>query len=272
MIEEMLQEQNTHEVGFLQSCKLIFGITFRQSMRSKKTIFILLLTILPAILAVFYRIFQSRTAMSPQNALMAIMMFYLQFVSVLVALFYATALVADEVDNKTITYLFTRPIRKYSIILGKFAAYIVEVLLIIVPPILITFVIVVANSGISGDLSPVLSMFFKRLGVIILGLITYGAIFTYCGVRWRRPVLIGLVFAFGWEKVVIVVPGALRKFSVVHYLMSAFPGIDMPRMNIPRQLFPSISASLSIIILIAITFAFIILSIFSFQRREYKTE
>jgi ABC-2 type transport system permease protein len=232
----------------------------------------LILVFVPVYLAIYYRISGTKTPMEPGMALSFIMMFFLQFLSVLVALFYATALVADEIDNKTITYLFTRPVRKYSIILGKFAADMVEVLLLLVPAMLITFIIIATDNRILSDFASSLSIFAKRFGVIILSLITYGAIFMFFGVWWKRPVLIGLIFAFGWEKAVLVVPGAIRKFSVIHYLMSAFPGGDRLRMGMPKQLFPNSSPSFSIFLLIVIAVVFMGLSIFLFSRKEYKFE
>ena len=272
MIEQILQDQNIQESSVLQSCKLIFGITFRQTIRSKRTVFVLILTFLPVVIAVFYRIFAARTPIMPGDALLSIMLFFMQFLSVLVALSYATALVADEIDNKTITYLFTRPVRKYSIILGKFAAYLLEVLVILAPPILLTFVIIATDSRILNSFTLSLSVFGRRFGVIVLGLIVYGAIFTFFGVWWKRPVLLGLVFAFGWEKVVIFVPGALRKFSIIHYLMSLFPGAEKLKMGMPGQLIPITSAPLSITILLIIAIVFIVLSMFVIHRKEYKFE
>ena len=46
----------------------------------------------------------------------------------LAALFYATSLVADEVEGRTLTYLLTRPITRASILAGKFAAYLATTL------------------------------------------------------------------------------------------------------------------------------------------------
>ena len=43
---------------------------------------------------------------------MLVAVYYMRNVLPLVALFYATSLVADEVDGKTITYLLTRPITR----------------------------------------------------------------------------------------------------------------------------------------------------------------
>lgn len=272
MMEQILQDQNIQGISFLQSCKMIFSITFRQTMRSKKTIFVLILTFLPVVIAVFYRIFAARTPIMPGDALLSITLFFMQFVSVLVALLYATALVADEIDNKTITYLFIRPVHKYSIILGKFAAYILEMIIILAPPILLTFVIIATDSRILSNFTLSLSVFGRRFAVIFLGLIVYGAIFTFFGVWWKRPVLLGLVFAFGWEKVALFVPGALRKFSIIHYLMSLFPGAKKFGMNIPGHPTPVTSAPLSIIIILIIAIGFIMLSMFVIHRKEYKFE
>jgi ABC-type transport system involved in multi-copper enzyme maturation permease subunit len=56
---------------------------------------------------------------------MMIWIFYLRFTVPVLGVFYGTSLIADEVEDKTITYLFTRPIRKGAVLIGKFLAYLV---------------------------------------------------------------------------------------------------------------------------------------------------
>ena len=284
MTEQILQNQNAHRSSFLLSCKVIFDITFGQTIRSKKTVFMLIVTFLPFLLAVCYRIlaynvrpeqaFSRIIMLSPEQTLSSVMTFYLQFLSTLVALFYGTALFADEIDNKTITYLFTRPVRKYSIMLGKFAAYISEVFLILIPPMLLTFLVIATDNRVSRNFADSLSLFGKQLGVTVLSLIVYGAIFTFFGTFLKRPVLFGLLLAFGWEKMAIVVPGTIRKFSVIHYLLSAFPGGTAARsfMRLPEEMNPSSPIFLSIIVLLAITSVFLGLSIFMIYHKEYRFE
>ena len=41
---------------------------------------------------------------------MMIWLLYIRFIVPVLGVFYGTSLIADEVDDKTITYLFTRPI------------------------------------------------------------------------------------------------------------------------------------------------------------------
>ena len=52
-----------------------------------------------------------------------IWVFYLRFTVPVLGVFYGTSLMADEVEDKTITYLFTRPIRRGAVLFGKYLAY-----------------------------------------------------------------------------------------------------------------------------------------------------
>src|SRR5262249_7365720 len=56
----------------------------------------------------------------------AIYLFFLypQGICMLLALFWGSSLLGNELDNKTLTYLFTRPIARWRIVLGKYFAII----------------------------------------------------------------------------------------------------------------------------------------------------
>ncbi|HGJ65011.1 TPA: ABC transporter permease [bacterium] len=257
----------------LMAIKNIFQLTFRQTIQSKRTILMLIVSYLPVFFTVYYRLAEPQELIPPNLVLYHIMIFYLLFVSILVSLFYGTAVVGDEVDNKTIVYLFTRPIPKYSIIIGKYLTYIVGVILIVVPPILINFLIISTDSDMSSDFRTTLDIFGKQLGVIILSLVVYGSIFTFFGARLRHAMIIGLLFAFGWEKIMLVVPGIVRKASIVHYLLSIFP-ID-PSFHeaierVSKGTFSGVSSS--IITISIVTIIFLVITVFMTYKREYKFE
>ena len=129
----------------------------------------------------------------------------------MLGVFYGTSLIADEVDDKTITYLFTRPIARGAVLVGKYLAYLVVTALVVLPSVMIVFVLVVPLGG-----SPLAGSFpnlVKDLGILGLGLAVYGAVFAWIGAQIKHPLVIGLVFAFGWEQAILVVPGYLRKFT-----------------------------------------------------------
>ena len=241
-------------------------------MRSKKTVLALLATFLPAMLAVYYRIAGPDTT-SPELVFSNVMLFFLLFMLILVALFYGTALIADEVDNRSIICLLTRPVRKCLIVLSKFAAYMLQTSLVLIPPVVLVFLALATDNKMSGNFLDKLSLFGKQLWVFTLALAVYGSIFTFLGTRLKRPVLSGLLFAFGWEKMVLVVPGIIRRFSVVHYLLSVFPK-DPSTQKAIEELSRGTSSGpiLSTVVLLSICAVFLGLSVLVLYRREYRFE
>ena len=256
---------------FLRPFKVTFRITFDQTIKSKKTIFMLILAFLPVFLTLYYRIAQPEHIVKPSLVLFHVMMFFLLFVSILIALFYGNAMIGDEVDNRTIIYYFTRPIPKFTIILGKFVAYIASVFLILIPPMLLSFLIILSDKEMSGDFASTVDIFARQLGVTMLGLMVYGSIFMFFGTSLKHPIISGLLFAFGWEKIMLIVPGLIRKFSVAHYLISAFP-IDPSMRTALDDVSKGTTSSptASIITIIIITIVFLGLSIYTIYNKEYK--
>ena len=63
----------------------------------------------------------------------------------------------------------------------------------------------------------------KDLGVLALGLAVYGALFALVGTVFKRPLLFGLVFVFGWENLVMALPGYLKRLTVAFYLRGLVP-------------------------------------------------
>ena len=146
----------------------------------------------------------------------AISLLYLRFIVPALGVFYGTSLIADEVEDKTITYLFTRPIARGAIVLGKYLAYLLCVVAVVLPSAALLFMIMVPFAR----MGPLFNTLVGDLGVIALGLAAYGALFLWAGVSFRRPLVGGLVFIFGWEPLALVLPGYLRQLTVAYYLQT----------------------------------------------------
>ena len=84
-----------------------------------------------------------------------------------------------------------------------------------------------------------------------------GAVFALVGARLKRPLVIGLVFAFGWEPAVLLFPGYLKRLTVGYYLQALVPHA-MPQessVSLLMQLFhevPSVATSLASLAVIAV--------------------
>jgi hypothetical protein len=59
--------------------------------------------------------------------------------------------------------------------------------------------------------------------MLMAGLAAYGALFALAGARLKRPLLFGLVFVFGWESLVLALPGYFKQVTVAHYLQGLVP-------------------------------------------------
>jgi ABC-type transport system involved in multi-copper enzyme maturation permease subunit len=151
------------------------------------------------------------------------------------------------VDDKTITYLFTRPIPRRAVLLGKYLAYLACTVLLVLPSVVIVFFLVGTIGG--STIADGFPFLVSDLGMLVVGLAAYGAVFALVGTRIKRPLIVGLVFAFGWEPAVLLFPGYLKRLTVAYYLQ-ALVRHEMPQdsavsmlMQVFREV-PSLSSSL----------------------------
>ena len=126
---------------------------------SRRSLLMAVLLGLPVVFALVYRDRPGREAAAAASAAStstawSIAFYYVRNVLPLAALFYATALIADEVEGKTLTYLLTRPIRRSAILAGKFAAYLATTLALSLPAAVLTFFLLATARGWSGHRRP----------------------------------------------------------------------------------------------------------------------
>ena len=76
-----------------------------------------------------------------------IWVFYLRFTVPVLGVFYGTSLIADEVEDKTITYLFTRPIPRGAVLVGKYLAYLVCTIFVVLPSVMLVYLLIVPIAG-----------------------------------------------------------------------------------------------------------------------------
>ena len=88
---------------------------------------------------------------------------------------------ADEVEDKTITYLFTRPIPRGAVLVGKYLAYLVCTSLVVLPSVMLVYFLLVPFGETGPRPSARWSSTWACSG---LGLAVYGG-----GVRVRRRLL-----------------------------------------------------------------------------------
>jgi ABC-type transport system involved in multi-copper enzyme maturation permease subunit len=194
---------------------------------------------------------------------------YIRFLVPLAALFYATALIADEVEGRTLTYLLTRPVGRAAILSGKFAACLATTLSLSLPSLLLSFFLLTSARGWDGVGAAVPDL-FRDMGVVVLAFLAYGALFTLLGVLLKRPMIPGLLFVFVWE-LVANLPGYLPRFTVTAYLRSLVR--HRPPVEGFAEMFGQVlPAALCLEVLAAMVVVFLGGAAWIFSTREYVME
>lgn len=263
------------------AARRVFELSFGEMLWSRRTIFMALVVGGPVLLAVIFRVVEAfgAPALRVNGARVAggsvfgvmIWMLYVRFIVPVLGLFYGTSLMADEVEDKTITYLFTRPIPRGAVLLGKYLAYLASTALVVLPSVMLTYFLTVPFSQVPSTFRSLV----LDLGILALGLAVYGAVFAFVGARMKRPLVGGLIFAFGWEPLVLALPGYLRQFTVARHLQALVPHA-MPSdgaLSLLQGFFrdtPSLPGALAW--LAGLTVVFLWLAMRTVTRREYVLE
>ena len=269
---------------FATAALRVFDLSLSQMLWSRRTIFLALVVGSPVALGVMFRILDAfgfagtirmGGAPVPGPAVFGSMIWllYLRFLVPVLGVFYGTSLIADEVDDKTITYLFVRPISRRAVLVGKYLAYVVTTVFVVLPSVVVLYLCVQPLGH--GSLAEGFISLLTDLGLLGIGLAAYGALFALIGAGLKHPLVTGLVFAFGWEQLALALPGYLRKFTIAYYLQALVPhvmpaeGLGSAMQSLFRDV-PSPTTSLSAIF--AMTVIFLAIAGWMVEKREYILE
>jgi len=225
----MSDTQQRRAPSFVSSALRVFDLSLGEMLWSRRTIFMALLLSAPVILGLVSRIVQAMgVAPLRVNGVrvggagifgMMIWVLFIRFTIPMLGVFYGTSLIADEVDDKTLTYLFTRPVQRGAVLVGKYLAYLVCTTLVVLPSVMIVYFLIVPFPEIAASFH----LLLVDLGIMALGLAAYGALFGLVGTVLKRPLVVGLVFAFGWEQLALLMPGYMRRFTLAYYIQGLVP-------------------------------------------------
>ncbi len=264
----------------MEPLKAVVGLSFRLMLRNRKTLVMAILALAPPA----FSLLGVAVARVSENASgftgfgLASELFesaYIHGYLIFLPLFYATSFIREEVDDKTITYLFVRPIPRMTIYLGKYIAGTLACVVLIVPSAALTFV-VLSTLDPPSEAFRHTGVILLDLGILVLGTLAYCALFGAFGTVLKRPLLWGIIFAVPWEIFVTYLPGYIHNFTILHYLLSLLPHPSAQRGVL--RIFEALTASqiapvpLAIITLLIVPTALVALGSWVVSRREYLLE
>jgi ABC-2 type transport system permease protein len=257
---------------------LLMRVALREALRPRRLLIAAILTLLPPAVGLLWRLSAGGSAgFDPGDVYDSLEVgLVFSFVLTILSVVYGTGVVAQELEQRTIVYLLTRPLPRWRLLLARF----------------IPSLAVVAGVGVLSTVLLALAVFgpgaFGQAGVgpdlkaVLVGALAYGSVFLLLGAAVPRPLTWGLLLVFGWETWVPKLPGAFAKLSLMTYLrvlaarevtidpdqaqQQASDNILMA-FSRPPQL--DISAGTAWTVLLAVSAVALIASLVIFSIREY---
>lgn len=270
--------------SYASSVMRIFDLSLGEMLWSRRSVFLALLVGGPVLLALISRLvwmlapaesfrINGESVSGAGTFGLMIWLLYVRFIVPILGVFYGTALIADEVEDRTITYLFTRPIPRGAVLIGKYLAFLACTVLLILPSVVVVFFLMVPMGG--GSLAAMFPSMVADLGMLVVGLAAYGAVFAWVGARVRRPLVAGLVFVLGWEPGVLLFPGYLKTLTVAYYIQALVPHAmpDDSAISVLLQVFADVpGVAPSLLTLAVLTGAALWMAARTVESREYVLE
>jgi ABC-type transport system involved in multi-copper enzyme maturation permease subunit len=203
---------------------------------------------------------------------------YLRTMAPLMALFFGCMLIGEDVEGETIPYFLTRPLPRSAWILGKYFAFMVVAAGLLLPSILLTFFACTTLAEFSVTATNV-KLLLHYEGVMVMALLGYGAVCLFLGALVRRPIIVGVVALFAWQRLAVAIPGVIDFITIEKYVVAMLPKLATEGENVvlqtalmefKRKVF-FVGAVKAGATLLVISFALLALTTFVVRWREYSS-
>jgi ABC-2 type transport system permease protein len=249
----------------------LLGLTLRELVGTKRALLYLAMLLVPVACSAWYAAGEEMGQDPLYLWGVIFVLAYLDFIVPMTALLLGSTLISGEQEGQTLTYLLTRPVPRWLVVLVKYGAAAGVAIVGLTLSMLGTYWMLTLHPyPPTGDKN---FLYWALLaGVGIAALLVYLAIFLFAGMRFRRPAIAGLVFILAWENPIGFLNGVVRYLTVVHYLRSLAIHATKGVIVLP-PLFGIRAATLSTAMLVlgVLWVGFLALSVWYFSRGEFQT-
>lgn len=187
----------------------IFSSSLREFVRVRRILpWIVVIVAITALAVVYHRVSPTTSPRDAYVLLSATLVFRILALS---AAIFSTAIVAQEVEQRTIVYLLTRPVPRWKLLIFRTLAGIVVVFVL---SCLLAVAVSYATYG------PGNALLWRDIKALAVGSAAYMALFVFVSLLMNRSMIVCLLFAFVWETSVPNMPGDLYRLTISSYLTS----------------------------------------------------
>lgn len=137
-----------------------------------------------------------------------------------------TRLIRGEMVERSLHYYLLAPVRREVLLVGKFLAGAITVLLLFETAVIVAFSLLYFHLGSAAYVfvfdGPGLGHLGAYLGATALACLGYGALFLLLGMLLKNPMPAALL-VMGWEAINPIMPALLQKISVSSYIRHLMP-------------------------------------------------
>jgi len=256
-------------MSFYKGLKEIFIIFFKVNLRRRRNKFFIFFCLSPVFIVAFVKTMEITGILAKGSAASffstIVLFLFINFFIPIISVFIGSSVIKEEIEDKTLPYLTTRPLHKASLLIGKFLSGFFLIYLVVFISILIMSVI--SNYENLLDVNIYYGI-LQYNGTILLSILAYSSLFTMLSMIFKRSTIIGLMFIFGWENIVQYFPGSTQNLTISHFIKSLLPQSGNSSGILLTQ-FNATPVFKSIIILLTISVLSIALAIYTFRKKEY---
>lgn len=130
----------------------------------------------------------------------------------------ATGAFGNELEDRTLNVIVLKPVPRYAIVLPKYLASVIVAGVVLVIAIGLIVGIGLTDGGFTAVLAGV--------AAVAVGVVTYGAVFTWAGLMTNKALGFALVYVFLWEQLLTRFIRGVRYLSIREYTLAIMNGID----------------------------------------------
>lgn len=194
--------------------RVLIELTARQLLGRRRVILIALLALIPVAVAVIYRVGDGPADTDPDEFLSGLMQgFVIPVILPIAALVFGTGALGAEIEDGTVVYLLTKPIRRWRIVAAKLLVAATATIALVVPAVVVSALIVMGGEADHG-----LTLGFA--GGAAAGAVAYCTVFLALSAVTGRALIIGMAYVFIWEGTITSFLSGTRVLAIRHYVLS----------------------------------------------------
>ena len=195
----------------LSGLLLVSRSAFFRTLRGWRLVILLILVSIPVVLTALGVSYSARFDLD--EYLTTLLLAVLQAAVPFAALYLGIAVQGDEIEARTITYLYTRPLPRPVFFLGRLLGFTCGFGLLLAVAVAVTASLAGAGAGLSaGEV-------LGSVAIAVAGFTVYAAFFAGLRAYFRRALFLGFLLTFIFEITVSKLPVAgITRISVWHHL------------------------------------------------------